>query len=92
MPVLDRSSDTNRPWGVDQLSGKRTSFDFDTVLSDHEFLRRQVEYLSGYIIEYRLFAEIAATPARATRKGMNLYFVWLLDRFERAPRVPCLSA
>ena len=73
--ALDRGSVTpDRLWGANQLSRKRAPFDFDTVLGDYEFLQRQIEYLSGFIIQYWLFAEITVRPVRTTRKGTNLYF------------------
>lgn len=64
--ILNRGGDADRPRGVDQLTGNGAAFDFDAVLRDHEFLRRQIEYLAGFIVQDRLFAEIAATPAGAT--------------------------
>ena len=91
-PVLNRGGDADRPWGMEQLSGNGAAFDFDAVFRAHEFLRRQIAYLAGFIVQNRLFAEIAATSTRATCKGMNLDVVWFLDRFERGSRMSWLAA
>src|SRR5664279_846458 len=64
--VLDRGGNIDWPRGVYKLSGNRAALNFDQMLSNHEFLRWQVEHLAGFISKDRLPAEIAATSARAT--------------------------
>jgi hypothetical protein len=62
---------------IDQLFGKWAAFDFYPVLSGHEFLWWQVEYLAGFVAENRLCTKIGATLTRADRKGRGFDVVWL---------------